>query len=75
MMLLDLQGSMYELYDPEIATTILQEEEGGETNFCAGNLTMQAISTFMQEHQCNTFCAMLGLNEEYKDGKVGQPTA
>ena len=73
-MLLDLQGSMYESYDPENATTILQEERG-ETNFCAGNLTMQAISTFMQEHQYNTFCAMLGLHEEKKDGKVGQPTA
>ena len=64
MMLLDLQGSMCELYDPEIATTILQEEEGGETNFCAGNLTIQVISTFKQEHQCNTSCAMLGSNEE-----------
>ena len=66
MMLLDLQGSMYELYDPEIVTTILQEEEGGETNFFAGNLTMQAISTFMQEL---TFLSWVYLLYHLKDFK------
>ena len=69
MMLSDLHDCMYELYDPEIATTILQEVEG-ETTFCSGNLSMQAISTFMEDHRCNKFCAILGLNEQSKDLKV-----
>ena len=56
MMLVDLQGSMYKLF-PEIATSILQEEEGGETNFCAGNLTIHNINIHarapMQHILCN----------------------
>jgi len=38
MMLVDLQGSMFQLYDPEIATTELTTENADEYYFCAGNL-------------------------------------
>ena len=37
LMLLDIQGSGYSLYDPEIATADLIDE--GEVFFCCGNLS------------------------------------
>ncbi|CAB3986218.1 Transient receptor potential cation channel subfamily M member 6 [Paramuricea clavata] len=62
MMLLDIQGSMFNLYDPEIATAELNDE--GEFYFCAGNLSCLSISKFNSEHKCNQFCAMLNLASE-----------
>ena len=62
MMILDLQGVEYVLCDPEIATAILHED--GELNFCAGNLSVRAISTFFAEHSCNNYCRMLDLAQE-----------
>eukprot|EP00112_Aurelia_sp_Birch-Aquarium-sp1_P008581 Seg1949.5 transcript_id=Seg1949.5/GoldUCD/mRNA.D3Y31 product="Transient receptor potential cation channel subfamily M member 6" protein_id=Seg1949.5/GoldUCD/D3Y31 len=62
MMVLDLQGVEYILCDPEIATAILQED--GELNFCAGNLSFKAISTFLAGHSCNDYCRMLDLAQE-----------
>ena len=58
-MLLDLQGTGYNLYDPEIATTTLEDD--GEVYFCAGNLGSSAIDAFKDGHQCNKYCAMLEL--------------
>ena len=60
LMLLDLQGTGYNLYDPEIATTTLVDD--GEVFFCAGNLGSTAIDVFKIEHQCNKYCAMLKLS-------------
>jgi hypothetical protein len=66
MMLLDIQGSMFNLYDPEIATAELNDEldDSGEFYFCAGNLSCLSISIFNTEHKCNQFCAMLNLASE-----------
>lgn len=61
MMLLDLQGAMYNLYDPEISTTSLCSEEQSEIYFCAGNLSSQGIERFLFEHICNKFCKLMGL--------------
>lgn len=60
LMLVDIQGSKYELYDPELATTDLHED--GETSkvfFCAGNLSFMGIGNFKDVHKCNKFCEML----------------
>jgi hypothetical protein len=68
LMILDIQGSGYSLYDPEISTTRL---DGGsksstvydETYFCAGNLSFIGINEFKKQHRCNKFCEMMGLIE------------
>ncbi len=68
LMILDIQGSGYSLYDPEISTTRL---DGGsksstvydETYFCAGNLSFIGINELKKKHQCNKFCEMMGLSE------------
>ena len=60
LMVLDLQGSGHLLYDPEIASTNLHGEKN-EYMFCAGNLSENAIETFLQNHQCNMFCKLIGL--------------
>ena len=67
LMILDIQGSGYSLYDPEISTTRL---DGGskssnvydETYFCAGNLSHLGINEFKEQHRCNGFCEMMDLN-------------
>ena len=59
LMLLDLQGTEYNLYDPEIATAELKD--GDEIYFCAGNTTFLGIQDFLTEHICNHFCNMLTL--------------
>ena len=61
LMLLDLQGNDYRLYDPEIATTTLMDDIDNETYFCAGNLSINAIKNFLSLHQCNKYCLMLGI--------------
>ena len=47
LMLLDVQGSFFELHDPEIATTDLLVNDASldsnKVNFCAGNLSCIAI--------------------------------
>ena len=62
MMLLDLQGSKYNLYDPEIATTE-QCDTDGEVNFCSGNLSKYAIKKFFEQHTYNKYCEMVKLIE------------
>ena len=59
--LLDIQGSIYNLYDhPEIDTSKLFSGEG-EFYFCSGNLSEFAISNFVKEHVCSGYCGMLAL--------------
>ena len=60
MMLLDIQGSDYNLYDPEIATKEQFDEEN-EWYFCSGNLSSFAIDNFILQHKCNRYCDMLKL--------------
>ena len=63
-MLLDIQGSMYKLYDPEIATNDLTDKDDkDELYFCSGNLSVLAIGTFRKEHTCNCYCRMMKLEE------------
>lgn len=59
-MVLDIQGSGYTLYDPEIASADLQSEDGGY-QFCTGNLARNAIESFFEVHQCNSYCKLLKL--------------
>jgi len=49
LMLLDIQGCGYRLFDPEIALAKLVDNEDDEILFTAGNLSKEAISTFIKE--------------------------
>ena len=59
-MLVDLQGSGCKLFDPEIASKELFDEEN-KFLYCTGNLSELAISNFIAAHTCNTFCRLVGL--------------
>ena len=59
LMLLHIQGSMYTLFDPEIASATLLID--AEYLFGVGNLACEAISTLIENHECNKFCALLEL--------------
>ncbi len=50
MLVLDLQESGYVLFDREIAT--IDQLDTGDLLFCAGNLSIIAIDTFMVNHKC-----------------------
>ena len=52
-MLLDIQGCEYSLIDPEIAS---KELTPMDLLFCAGNLSANAISTFVTNHKCSSYC-------------------
>ena len=56
-MLLDIQGSRYSLYDPEIGTADLIDE--GEVFFCCGNLSSTSTDRFNNDHICNKYCDMV----------------
>ena len=58
LMLVDIQGSGVNLYDPEIAS-IQQTSDDGKILFCAGNLSKEAIDNFTLLHVCNKYCKML----------------
>lgn len=59
-MVVDMQGSDHILFDPEIASKELLD--GEEVLFSAGNLSLTAISNFIENHpDCNMFCVLLGL--------------
>ena len=59
-MLLDIQGSKFDLYDPEIATADIMDDEESEIYFCCGNCTFVGIEEFLQGHKCNEYCNMMG---------------
>ncbi|XP_066930542.1 myosin heavy chain kinase A-like [Clytia hemisphaerica] len=61
-MLVDIQGSGYKLYDPEIATSSNAIQQS-RLNFNLGNLSKAAIDMFMEGHVCNRFCKMIGLKQ------------
>lgn len=61
LMLVDIQGSGFDLFDPEIASTNLMDATDKQYLYCTGNLSEVAISTFVNEHTCNIFCGLLGL--------------
>ena len=59
-MVLDIQGSGYTLYDPEVASANVLCEDG-TYQFCNGNLGDIAIQNFFANHQCNFYCTLLNL--------------
>lgn len=61
LMLLDIQGSGYILYDPEIASDDLQDIDSDEFYFCCGNCSIIGINTFKSNHVCNDFCKHMKL--------------
>ena len=50
LVVLDIQGNGYRLYDPGIASTELVVEN--ELLFCVSNLSNTAIHTFLGNHKC-----------------------
>jgi hypothetical protein len=62
MMLTDIQGSKYSLYDPEIATENLIDDD--ELYFCCGNQSTTGIENFLCEHEYNKYCQMLKLEQD-----------
>ena len=50
LLLVDLQGSDYHLYDPEIATTDDLNNNSTERFFCVGNLNELALDNFFTHH-------------------------
>lgn len=61
LMLLDIQGSDFTLYDPEIATDNVLDIETNEMYFCCGNCTTVGMEKFIHDHTCNKFCKLMGL--------------
>ena len=62
MMLTDTQGSKYNLYDPEISTQNLVDDD--ELYFCCRNLSTTGKENFLSKHECNKYCQMLKLEQE-----------
>ena len=58
---LDVQGSGHTLYDPEIASEQLVDDDGNY-QFCSGNLSTVAIERFFRNHKCNKYCVLLKLH-------------
>nr|CAB3240994.1 eukaryotic elongation factor 2 kinase [Phallusia mammillata] len=63
-MLLDVQGTGFQLYDPEIATKdLFCKSDSTEIMFCAGNLSAIAINEFVSNHHCNKYCELMNLTK------------
>lgn len=60
LIIVGIQGVGYTLFDPEIASSRLYDENQS-IYFCAGNLSTSAIETFFAQHECNRFCQLLKL--------------
>ena len=58
-MVVDIQGCDYFLFDPEIASREIKSNE--EFLFCTGNLSSAAINNFTQSHKCSWYCELLNL--------------
>ena len=61
-MLVDVQGVGYSLFDPEIVSSPLLNNQN-EGTFTTGNLSREAINNFIQRHTCNSFCKYLNLKK------------
>ena len=61
LLIVDMQGSDYCYFDPEIASKNLHD--GYEMLFSTGNLSTMATNNFLENHHCNEFCNLLGLNK------------
>ena len=61
LVLLDIQGSAFTLYDPEIATAEIMYKEHHEIYFCCGNCSSVTMAAFLSDHVCNEYCDMMDL--------------
>ena len=61
LLLVDVQGSGYDFFDPEIASDNLYDSITNEILYCTGNLSKMAIKNFIQKHNCNKYCEIVGL--------------
>ena len=61
LIVLDIQGCNYVLFDPEIASKEIQKDE--EYLFCTGNLSAGAMNTFITTHKCRIYCDLLKLTD------------
>ena len=52
LMILDIQGLGYTLYDPEISTALLVDGDTEELYFCCGNCSSIGIQAFIKSHKC-----------------------
>ena len=59
LMVVDIQGCNYTMFDPEIASKEIQKDE--EYLFCTGKLSEAAIDTFITAHKCKIYCDLLNL--------------
>ena len=62
LMITDIQGIGYYLTDPEVASK--KAFDGDKKFFCEGNCSIVAITNFMDAHDCNKFCKLLGSDKE-----------
>ena len=62
-MLVDLKGSYYTLFDPEIASK-LQWDEDNQFLYCTRSLSELAINIFISVPTCNFRCQFLGLKPQ-----------
>jgi len=62
-MVLYIQGVVYSLSDPEIATSEHLDSADNSIFFCCGNLSSPGICKFKEEHICNRFCDLLELDK------------
>ena len=60
LILVDIQGNGYDLFDPEIASIELTDDDH-KFMFSTGNLSEYAINNFVNAHVFNKFCDTLGL--------------
>ena len=77
MLLTDVQGCQYCLFDPEIASAQVYSDNQDEIMFGVGNPSLQVIKNFGLSHKCNTFCIAVGLDpfnkEEFEHITVDYP--
>ena len=59
LMPVDIQRCGYRMFDPEIASLKLIDEE--EVLFSAGNLSKEAINNLIMEDERNGYCSLLTL--------------
>ncbi|KAK2559053.1 Transient receptor potential cation channel subfamily M member 6 [Acropora cervicornis] len=58
LMVVDMQGSVHSLFNPEIASKELVD--GEEVLFSIGNLSLTAINNFIEHHtECSFYCTLL----------------
>ena len=60
LLLLDIQGAGFTLFDPEVATSD-DALCDGKLKFCMGNLSTRAVEMFIAIHICNKYCQIIGL--------------